>query len=226
MIFVLPVVLSGAIAGRRAGIIGSILAVAAFDFFFVPPFYSFTVVDLRFIPTFLVLFIVGAISSFLADLIRIEADKARGRERFVSALYDLSKDLLTSRNRKEFLDKSTRYLAQALDAAVVLLTPAEGGGLAIAATAGDVSEFSAHDFGVAIWVFEHDQRAGRGTGTLASSAWHYVPMRFKDRMLGVLGVAGADLSLQRQQLVESWTNVVSMGLLHYVQSAPAKTTTL
>ncbi|MFA5864893.1 MAG: DUF4118 domain-containing protein [Phycisphaerae bacterium] len=218
MIFVLPVVLSGALMGRKAGIIASVLAVAAFDFFFILPYYSFSVHDLKFIPTFAVLFIVGAVSSFLADLVRLEGEKARQRERFFSSLYDLSKNLLVSRNREDFLSKGAQYLSDALDCDVILLMPEPNGGLTIAAKAGNVSEFTAHDFGVAIWVFEHDQRAGRGTDTLSSSHWYYVPLKFKDRIFGVLGIGGLDISLERQRLIESWTNMISLGLLHYTQN--------
>jgi len=53
MIFIIPVALTSLISGRNAGILASLLAVAVFDFFFVTPFYTFTVDDVRFIPTFL-----------------------------------------------------------------------------------------------------------------------------------------------------------------------------
>ncbi len=215
ILFVLPVLVSGALAGRWAGIIASFLAVGAFNFFFVHPLYTFSVTDYRFIPTFVVLFIVGAISSFLADLIRIQGEKAVQREKFVSSLYDLSKNLLVSHNLKEFLNISANYLSRAFEAGVIFLLPEKEGGLSLVAKDGNISGFTAHDFGVAIWVFEHDQRAGKGTDTLASAQWYFVPLRYKDKVLGVMGIEGMDVSLERQQLIESLTNVVSLGLVHY-----------
>ena len=80
MIFIIPIVLSGLISGRKGGIIASVMAVAFFDFFFVPPFYTFSVADIRFIPTFIVLFIVGVITSFLADTVKKQY-KIQGREK-------------------------------------------------------------------------------------------------------------------------------------------------
>ena len=54
LIFLVPVLFTSLFYGKKAGILTSILAVASFDFFFVKPFYSFSVADVRFIPTFLV----------------------------------------------------------------------------------------------------------------------------------------------------------------------------
>jgi len=38
-------------------------------------------------------------------------------------------------------------------------------------------------------------------------------------MLGVLGVGEMNLTLENQQLLESWTNVVSLGLWHYLEAS-------
>jgi two-component system sensor histidine kinase KdpD len=80
MIFIIPIVLSGLISGRKGGIFASVMAVAFFDFFFVPPFFTFSVADIRFIPTFIVLFIVGIITSFLADTVKKQVQNTRQRE--------------------------------------------------------------------------------------------------------------------------------------------------
>ncbi|HTX61415.1 MAG TPA: DUF4118 domain-containing protein, partial [Methanobacterium sp.] len=85
MIFIIPVVLTSLVSGRKAGIIASLLAVAAFDFFFVPPFFTFSVEDVRFIPTFLVLFIVGIITSLLADTVKKQVEYTRQRETFIAS---------------------------------------------------------------------------------------------------------------------------------------------
>jgi len=87
MIFIIPVVLSSLIYGRKAGILASLLAVASFDFFFAQPYYAFAVADVRFIPTFFVLFIVGIITSLLADTVKKQVEYTRQRETFISSVY-------------------------------------------------------------------------------------------------------------------------------------------
>ena len=121
MIFIIPVVLTSLLYGRNAGILASLLAVASFDLFFVPPFYSFTVADVRFIPTFLVLFIVGIITSLLADTVKKQVEYTRQREAFISALYDFSKDLLNSQDLDDILERSTSYISESFNYDVVIL---------------------------------------------------------------------------------------------------------
>jgi K+-sensing histidine kinase KdpD len=59
MILLLPVVYRGITWGRRSGLMASIAAVLALDFFFVPPQLTLAVKDLRYLPMFLVFVIVG-----------------------------------------------------------------------------------------------------------------------------------------------------------------------
>ncbi len=98
MMLLLPVVYSGITWGRRAGLAASILAVAALDFFFVPPQLTLAVEDLRYLPMFIVFFIVGIATSFVADRVRWQGENARQRERFVYALYAFSRELMAAEN--------------------------------------------------------------------------------------------------------------------------------
>ena len=123
MIFIIPIVLSGLISGRKGGIIASVMAVAFFDFFFVPPFYTFSVADIRFIPTFIVLFIVGIITSFLADTVKKQVQNTRQREEFIASLYDFSRDLLISQNLDDFLNRITSYIEDLFNYDVVMILP-------------------------------------------------------------------------------------------------------
>ena len=63
MILLLPVIYSGMTWGRRSGLITSLLAVVALDFFFVPPRMTLAFEDLRYLPMFIVFVIVGIITS-------------------------------------------------------------------------------------------------------------------------------------------------------------------
>ena len=108
MVLLLPVVYSGMTWGRRSGWVASILAVISLDFFFVPPGFNLAIEDIRYLPMFGVFFIVGIVTSFLADLVRWQGENAHQRERFVSALYSLSRDLMATGNLEELL----RYAAK------------------------------------------------------------------------------------------------------------------
>jgi two-component system sensor histidine kinase KdpD len=219
MLFIIPILFSVLVAGRRAGIVASILSVGFFDFFFIPPNLSFSVFDLRFIPTFLMLFIVGIITSFLADMVKKQVEYTRQREEFITSLYDFSKDLLISQSLNDFLQRSTRYISGLFNYGVVVLLPDAIKNLQIVSRAGDTVPFDDSEMGVANWVFEHQKPAGYGTDTLSSGKWHYLPLRVHDSQLGVLAIAPNEIGLNNEQkhLIEAFTGVFSLGLESYIK---------
>lgn len=163
MIFIVPILFSGLIAGRKAGILASIIAVGFFDFFFTQPYLSFDVADIRFMPTFLMLFIVGLITIFLADTVRKQVEYTRHREEFIASLYDFSNDLLISQSFTDFLQRSTNYIAELFNHDVLILLPDSKKNLEIRWRAGNTVQFDDSELGVANWVFEHQRPAGYGT---------------------------------------------------------------
>lgn len=219
MIFIIPIVFSSLIAGKKGGILASIMAVAFFDFFFVPPYFTFAVEDIRFIPTFIVLFIVGIITSFLADTVKKQVEYTRHREEFIASLYDFSKDLLISQNVGDFLNRSTSYIWELFNYDVIILLPDNKENLKIVSRAGDNIEFLDSDLGVANWVFMHRKPAGYGTDTLSSSKWYYLPLKIHGSSLGVLAVASDETGITTEQkhLIESFTGIVSIALANYLK---------
>lgn len=221
MIFIIPIVISGLIAGRKGGVLASIMAVAFFDFFFVPPYLTFSVEDIRFIPTFFVLFIVGIITSFLADTVKKQVEYTRQREEFIAALYDFSKDLLISQNISDFVDRSTSYIQELFDYDVIMLLPDNKRNLKNVSHAGNNVEFTDNDLGVSNWVLLHRKPAGYGTDTLSSSKWYYLPLKAHGTSLGVLAVSPikGEITNEQKHLIESFTGIVSIALANYVNTS-------
>jgi two-component system, OmpR family, sensor histidine kinase KdpD len=216
MIFIIPVVLTSLLYGRKAGILASVLAVASFDFFFVLPYYSLSVADVRFVPTFLVLLIVGVITSLLADTIKKQVTYTRQREKFISALYDFSRDLLTSEDLDDILKRSTKYISETFDYDVVILLPDNNDNLTVKSRFGMNSNFDNNEIGVSNWVFEHEKAAGCGTDTLSSSRWYQIPLKVHDGTLGVLSIALDNPINNEQRLIESFARVVALALSNQV----------
>jgi K+-sensing histidine kinase KdpD len=98
----LPAIMLASFAGRGPAILASSLAVAAYDFCFVPPRFTFVIADPRHAVTFAVMFAAGlTISTLTARLRRQEAAfrhadlKARSEELRSSLLSSVSHDLRT-----------------------------------------------------------------------------------------------------------------------------------
>jgi two-component system sensor histidine kinase KdpD len=216
MILLLPVIYSGMTWGRRSGLITSLLAVGALDFFFVPPKMTLAVEDLHYLPVFIVFVIVGIITSFLADLVRWQGESARQRERFVSNLYSFSRNLMAAKNGEELLSCAAREIAEAFECEVMILLPDETGRLKERAKMGEHLIFDERKLGVATWVLRHGQEAGHGTQTLSSATLFYLPLKTKEVTIGVLGVglgkAEQLLLPEQKRLLEALTNILALAL--------------
>ncbi len=215
MLYVLAIMAVALRAGRAPSTLAAALSVAVFDFFFIPPFYTFDVADLRHLFTFGMMFAVGLVISTLVLRIRRQERGAVERERRTASLYALARDLGGSRDEAEAAAAIARHVGDVFGGAVAVLLPDERGALAVASEA----PLDAQDLGVARWAFEHETAAGIGTDTLPGARVHCVPLRSGPRVLGVLVIAppdgrGADrdqldafarqgaLALERARLVE------------------------
>jgi two-component system, OmpR family, sensor histidine kinase KdpD len=216
MIMLLPVVFSGTVWGRLAGITASVMAVAALDLFFVQPYFSFTVADLIYLPAFFVFFIVAIVTSLLSELVRWQGESARKRERIVSALYEFSRSLMAARSLDEVLNSASKGIAEAFDCGLLILLPDKSGKLEIRAQTGDGLDIDERKLSVATWVFDHGQEAGKGTETLSSAGLFYMPLVAHSGVVGVLGVdlksPDGKLLPERKRLLESFANILALAL--------------
>src|SRR2546429_8921270 len=109
MVYLLGVVVVAMRFGRAASVLASLLSVAAFDFFFVPPYFTFAVSDSQYLITFLVMFVVALVISGLTVRTRDQAEAARTQERRTAALFSLSRELAAAREITPLLEAAVRH---------------------------------------------------------------------------------------------------------------------
>lgn len=85
MVYMLGVVVTAVRWGRGPSVLASLLAVAAFDFFFVPPRLSFAVSDVQYLVTLAVMMIVGLVIGHLTTRLRRQAQAAAEARMHVEA---------------------------------------------------------------------------------------------------------------------------------------------
>src|SRR5207249_10961574 len=121
MVYLLAVVLIAVRFGRGPAIAASVLSVAAFDFFFVPPLLTFAVSDSQYLITFAIMLVVGLVISDLTARTRDAAEGARAQERRTATLYSLSRELAASRGLDTLLDLALRHLLEVFGGRMVIL---------------------------------------------------------------------------------------------------------
>jgi two-component system sensor histidine kinase KdpD len=213
MIFLLAVMVSAARDGARPSVVASVLAIATFDFVFVPPYYTFAVADATYVFTFAVMLVVALAISRLAARIRGQAEAARERERHTAALYALSRRLAQARDARELADAVTGQVSETLGVPATVLLPDDAGGFAALGDGpapGDAAQ------GVARWVLEHADPAGMGTDTLPGADALYLPIMASGRAFGVLRVQAREASRARdpieRQLLDAMADQAGIAL--------------
>jgi len=188
MVYLLGIVVVAMRQGRGPSLVASLLSIAAFDFFFVPPYFSFAVSDIHYAITFLVMFVVALVISGLTVRMRVQAESARQREQRTAALYAMSRELASTRGVEALLEIAGRHVADVFRSQVVVLLPEVGGRIAPAKGVAGQFEMDANELAVAQWAYEHRQPAGLGTATLPGAVALYVPLLASRGPVGVIGV--------------------------------------
>jgi two-component system sensor histidine kinase KdpD len=129
MVFLLTVVLVGVRLGRGPAVMASFVSVASFDFFFVPPRFSFTVDDPQYLLTFAVMLVVALIIGQLTADLKRQATDARVKEQRSHALYEMARELAGALTMAQVTEITRRFLRAAIDAQAVFMLPDETGQL-------------------------------------------------------------------------------------------------
>jgi two-component system, OmpR family, sensor histidine kinase KdpD len=226
MVYLVGVVLVAWRCGRGPAILASLLSVAVFDFFFVPPYMTFAVSDVEYTFTFAAMLLVGLLISTLTARLRQQADVAQQREQRVAALYRMSREFAGTRGIKKVLRAAVQNINQTFDSQVVILLPNAAEHLQpwgeVAGWWGDeINERTmfapdSHDQGVAQWVYDHGQMAGPGTDTLAGAKALYLPLIASRGTVGVLGVRPSQprrfMAPEQLHLLETFANQTALAL--------------
>lgn len=188
MVYLVGVAFAAVRFGRWPSALSAALSVAAFDFFFVPPYLTFAVADTQYVVTFAVMLTVALLISDLAVRLRDQAEAARERERRTHVLYATSRELAGLIEPAEVSRAATRQIGDVFHGPAVLFLP-DGEGRLSPATP-DPGSFAAHprEAAVAEWVFRHGRMAGLGTDTLPGATALHVPLLGGERCVGVLAV--------------------------------------
>jgi two-component system sensor histidine kinase KdpD len=211
MFYLLAVVIVALRLGYGPSVVAAIASVVAFNFFFVPPQYTFHVAEAQYLLTFLGLFIVGMVIASLTSRTRSQTEAARRREQETGQLYSLSRELSATVEQDVIVNRIVNHAQQTFQCESALYLPISGTLQNIAHSKGFRAEQD--ELATANWAHEHGQSAGRGTKTTPSAAGHYVPLTSAQRIIGVLALyVEHDLSLQQQRLLDAFATQSALAI--------------
>ena len=188
LIYLLPVIATATLYGLRSSLVATLAATLAYNFFFLPPLYTFTVSDPQNVVTLLVLAIVAVVSSQLAGRLKREATIGARTATENAALAAFGQRLAAVSDTNGTAAAVCEEVAHLLDVSTLLFAR-DGGKLVTAAASPPDPWIGPIDLAAAEWAFDRGQVAGRDSGTLTASDWQFHPLETALGVLGVLGIA-------------------------------------
>jgi K+-sensing histidine kinase KdpD len=112
--YLIPVIVAATQWGIWPATLASIASMAAADFFFFPPIFSFQVEDPQEVIDLLLFLVVALVSSNLASRLRQETEALRQREQDIQHLYDFSRRLAACFTVSDLISAIENYLSWTL----------------------------------------------------------------------------------------------------------------
>jgi two-component system sensor histidine kinase KdpD len=187
LIFLLAVLAVAVRFGLAPSLLASVASSLCYNFFFLPPVYTFTITDPTNLASFVFFTVVAVVVSNVAARVRSQAMTAVLRARTTESLYSFSKKLAGVGSLDDVLWASAYQTALMLKVRVVLLLP-ENGTIAVRGAYPPEDILDEADIAAAKWAWQNNRPAGRGSDTLPGAKRLFLPMQTGRGAIGVVGI--------------------------------------
>jgi two-component system sensor histidine kinase KdpD len=215
LVFLTAVVTTAVRFGLWPSLLASLASALSYNFFFLPPIYTFTIADPHNIAAFALFTLVAIIVSNVAARGRMQTVTAQARVRIVESLHSFSRKLAGAGTLDDVLWATAYQTALMLKVRVVLLLP-ERGTLSVKMGYPPEDTLDDADLAAAKWSFENDRAAGRGSDTLPGAKRLFLPMHTGRGAIGVVGIesdkAGPLLTPDQRRLLDALMDQAALAI--------------
>jgi two-component system, OmpR family, sensor histidine kinase KdpD len=191
LLYLVPVIATATLFGLRPALVASFTAALAYNFFFLPPIYTFTISDPQNAITFLVLIGVAVVASQLTGRLKREATIGARTAIENAAISGFGQRLAGISDEAGTAQIVCDEVAALLSVSTILATR-KGKGLVVIASSPSEAVLGPLETAAAEWALDRTETTGRDTGTLASCDWQFHPLVTSLGVLAVLGVGHAN----------------------------------
>jgi two-component system, OmpR family, sensor histidine kinase KdpD len=191
LVYVLAVAAASIRSGVVVAIATAIASALAYNFFLIPPLYTFTIADPSNVYANVFFIAVALVVSGVAARAREQTLIARRQARQASDLQDFARALVAADDLSTIGPIAAETAAKLLSARTVLLAPGKEGLNQIGEAPGP--EFlGADDDAAARWALTNARVAGRGSDTLTGARWLFVPVPGEKSTVAIFGIRPLD----------------------------------
>ena len=222
MLYLLAVVPVAMRTSRGPAVFAAIVNVLAFDWFFVPPQYTFAVANAQYLFTFIVMLIVGLVIGQLTAGLRLQARFAAQAEERARRLFEMARQLSGAATADRVAEIGQGFVASTLRSKTSVLILGEDEMLRISDLPGGLPDV---DIAVARWLLDNANMAGPDADAPSAAGKLYLPLKAPMRIRGVLVVEPADpaelMVPEQRRLLETCAALLAIALerVHFVTVA-------
>ncbi len=169
-------------------LIASTISAIAWNYFFIPPHFTFHIAETEDKLMFVSFFFVALLNGVLTNRIRMQEKLARDREERTNAIFELTKDLSDTSGINEVLEVASRNVNKYFGADLILFFKGKSDGIEILKGSESKDNLIKVDFELAEWVYANSEKAGRFTDVKKEAALTYYPIKGKRSNTGVIVV--------------------------------------
>ena len=199
-------------SSRNIALLSSAASVLAFDFFYVPPFYTFTFVDIRYLFVFFTMLTVSVIISILTSKLKTHSKLLKEKEERTSILFSLSTHVSSARSFRELQKAVSKYSKNFLGVESLLCYASINKNNSVDLV--NDNQLNEEDKAVVNWVYKNTKPAGAGTDTLSGSKGYFLPIVFSKTTQGVLAIFNNSKNLTSIQewVINSFVDVLGISI--------------
>ncbi len=192
VIFMTAVVVVASRRGLGPAMATAVLGFFAYNYLFTEPRYTFRVSRQDELLTLGLFLVASLITGNLAARLRARIDAQASIADRTNKLYDFSRRVAAAATADDVIWASVSHVATTLRCESVLLRPSLTAELQVVGGFPPEDRLDVRDQSAAQFAWDKGEAAGRGSDTLPTARWFFLPLVAGDRRLGVLGIAYAD----------------------------------
>ena len=215
LILLMVVAILALLVGRGAVLFAAFINFVVWNFFFIPPLFTFRVHSVHDVITLFANLVVAVVGSTLISRIRqSELDLKKSKDR-IALLNSFLQDLNDSKSIKEVVKVTQEQMRMQFNAeTIIYLKVKEGSGLAVNAF-GNTSLLSDSGYRAATYAYEQHVVTGNSTSHFPESQLRYFPLIEPRRVLGVVGLSylnGEKPDEDKELLLKSFITQITSAL--------------
>lgn len=169
-------------------LLASTISALVWNYFFIPPHYTFHIAKTEDRLMFGSFFIVALLSGVLTNRIRRQEKLAREREERSKAIFELTKDLSNTSGDKELLNVALKDVKKYFKVNSIFVFKEKADTIEIINGSENSEDISKVDLALAELVFKTSVKAGRFTSVINEAALTYYPLTGKRLSPAVIGI--------------------------------------